>query len=227
MTTAGSPFLAGFRVGEWLVQPPLGRMVRGRVVVRLRPRAVELLVLLAERAGEVVTKRDIVDRVWSSGFVADNTVVHCVKDLRNALGDPSDAPRYLQTIPRRGYRMLEQARPLGEGEAPAGVDAARYELVARSWTAFLVDGDNLIGRGGEAEILIDASRVSRHHALVVVSEGGVVIEDLGSKNGTFVNEVRIEAPAQLEDGDEVRLGDVHLKLRGRAAEGDGATVTMD
>jgi DNA-binding winged helix-turn-helix (wHTH) protein len=203
----------GFRLEDWVVEPRLGRMVRGQVVVRLRPRAMELLVLFAERAGEVVSKREIVDRVWSSGFVADNTVVHCVNELREALGDTCEAPRCLQTIPRRGYRVLGTVRPLGEDEDPPRVEGARYKLLADSWQAFLVDGENLIGRGGDAQIVTDSARVSRHHARILVSRDGVVIEDLGSKNGTFVGGKQIDGPTPLTDLDEVRIGDVILVFR--------------
>jgi len=187
----------------------------------------ELLVLFAERAGEVVGKREIVDRVWSSGFVADNTVVHCVNELREALGDSSDAPRCLQTIPRRGYRVLGRVVPLGENDELPPVEGARHELVSKGWSAFLVDGDNLIGRGGESRIVIDSARVSRHHAKIVVSEDGAVMKDLGSKNGTFVAGRRIDSPTPLSDGDEVRVGDVNLLFRSRIPDELDGTVTME
>jgi len=217
----------GFLLADWLVQPLLGRMVRGQVVVRLRPRVAELLALLAERAGDVVGKGEIVDRVWSSGFVADNTVVHCVNELREALGDTAGTARYVQTVPRRGYRLLAEVCPLAAAPDLSALDRAPCELAAKGWTALLLDGDNLLGRGGDSRIVVDSPRVSRHHARVRVAAGRVTIEDLGSKNGTFVADRRIEAPTDLADGDEVRLGDVTLKLRTRSIEPEGATVTME
>jgi len=225
--TEKSLITRGFRLEDWVVEPRLGRMVRGQVVVRLRPRAMELLVLFAERAGEVVSKREIVDRVWSSGFVADNTIVHCVNELREALGDASEAPRCLQTIPRRGYRVVAKVQPLGKNEQPLRVDTARYELVAKGWSAFLVDGENLIGRGGDARIVTESVRVSRHHARILVSRDGIVIEDLGSKNGTFVGGRRIDGPTTLTNGDEVRIGDVSVVFRCREPVDDGGTVTLE
>jgi len=216
----------GFRLEDWVVEPWLGRMVRGQVVVTLRPRVMELLVLFAERAGDVVTKREIVDRVWSSGFVADNTVVHCVTELREALGDSRETPHCLQTIPRRGYRVLGRIQPLDENEDPPRVEDARYELLADRWNAFLVDGENLIGRGGDAQIVTESPRVSRHHARILVSRDGAVIEDLGSKNGTFVGGRRIDGPTPLADLDEVRIGDVILLFRCREPEEGGGTVTL-
>jgi len=223
-----SPLITrGFLLEDWLVEPRLGRLVRGQVEARLRPRAMELLVVLADRGGDVVSKREIVDRVWSSGFVADNTIVHCVNELRETLGDAADAPRYLQTVPRRGYRVIGRVQPLEADERPPQFAGARYELLAKAWRAFLVDGDNLVGRGGEARIVIDSSRVSRHHALIAVSADGVVIEDLGSKNGTFVGERRIDAPTPLADGDEVRFGDCCRQFRSRDPRREDGTLTME
>jgi len=216
-----------FRLEDWMVEPRLGRMIRGQVVVRLRPRVMELLVALAGRPGEVVSKRDIVDHVWSSGFVADNTIVHCVNELRDALGDSRDAPRYVQTIPRRGYRLVCDVQPVDADAVGPDPDAALYELSAKSWFAFLVEGDNLIGRGGDSVIVIDSTRVSRHHARIVVSERGVSLEDLDSKNGTFVGDHRIDAPTPLSDGDEVRFGDQQLVFRSRVPDRGDLTVTME
>ncbi len=216
-----------YLLADWLVQPSLGRMVRGQVVVRLRPRVAELLALLAERAGVVVSKGEIVDRVWSSGFVADNTVVHCVNELRESLGDIAGSARFVQTVPRRGYRLLAEVRPLEAAPDLSALDRAPWELGAKGWTALLLDGDNLLGRGGDSRIVVDSPRVSRHHARVTVAAGEVTIEDLGSKNGTFVADRQIEIPTVLADGDEIRLGDVALELRMRSPEPDGATVTME
>jgi len=221
--TDDAALASGFRLEDWKVEPRLGRITRGQVVVRLRPRVMELLVALAGRPGEVVSKRDIVDHVWSSG----NTIVHCVNELRDALGDSRDAPRYVQTIPRRGYRLVCDVQPVDADAVGPDPDAALYELSAKSWFAFLVEGDNLIGRGGDSVIVIDSTRVSRHHARIVVSERGVVVEDLDSKNGTFVGDHRIDAPTPLSDGDEVRFGDLRLVFHSRGPDRGDLTVTME
>ena len=183
-------------------------MIRDQVVVTLRPRVMEALVLLADNAGAVVSKRELVDAVWSSGFVAENTVVHCIKELRNALGDSASSPQYLQTIPRRGYRMLVQVRPIETAPDTKAIERARYQLTGQRWVGFLIDGENLIGRGGEARIVAPSVRVSRHHARIVVSGTSVTIEDLESKNGTFVRNTRVAGPTPIEGGDRVRIGRV-------------------
>ena len=216
----------GFWLEEWLVQPRLGRIVRGRVVVDLRPRVMDVLVVLAKRVGDVVSKRELVDSVWQSGFIADNTINHCIKELREQLGDSTSPPRFVQTIPRRGYRLVGCVRAVSPDDLKLGIEAARCVLEAARWNAFLLVGDNLIGRGGEAHIVIESPRVSRHHARITVTDAGVIVEDLGSKNGTFVGDRRIDRPTPLADGDELGIGDVQLVFHARGCDDHDATLTM-
>lgn len=67
-------------------------------------------------------------------------------------------------------------------------------------------GDNILGRTGEGVIALDAPSVSRQHARVTIANGEAVIEDLGSKNGTWVGPVEVTGPTPLRNGDEIRLG---------------------
>jgi len=216
----------GFWVEDWFVQPRLGRIVRQQIVVSLRPRVMEVLVALSNRAGEVVSKRELVDVVWSSGFVSDNTIIHCIKELRKELGDKAKTPRFVQTIPRRGYRLLGKVRPANTTDEITWIDEARFLLAAERLSIFLVDGENIIGRGGEAQIVIHSSWISRHHARIVVGEHGVTVEDLGSKNGTIVCDQMIDQPTRLCDGDSLRIGDLRFEFRSWDQEGHDATWTM-
>lgn len=216
-----------FQLEEWRVEPRLGRMVRDQVVVTLRPRVMEALTFLAGRPGEVVAKRELVDAVWSSGFVADNTIVHCINELRDALGDTVTAPRFLQTIPRRGYRMLGRVKEIEEEGTPVTFEEAGFHLLGKRWAAFLIDGDNLIGRGGEARIIVPSARVSRHHARITASGDRAVVEDLESKNGTFVDEQRVTAPTVLRDGATLRFADLPLVFLRQRRHGPERTVSME
>ena len=87
----------------------------------------------------------------------------------------------------------------------------------------LQPGENVLGRDEQADVRIDSPAVSRRHALIVVNAGRAVLEDLGSKNGTYVQEARLSAPAVLADGDTFRLG--RLLLVYRSAELRGSTHT--
>ena len=95
-----------FRLGDWLVQPTLGRIASSANEVLLEPRAMELLLFLSENAGSVVSRRQILDAVWQQEFVSDATVSGTIAKLRKALGDDARHPRYIETLSKRGYRLL-------------------------------------------------------------------------------------------------------------------------
>jgi pSer/pThr/pTyr-binding forkhead associated (FHA) protein len=89
----------------------------------------------------------------------------------------------------------------------------------------LGEGDNLVGSRLESEVVLAERGVSRRHALVRVRAGGIEVEDLGSKNGTWRGETRLGARTTLADGDELRIGAVRVTYRGPAVEGRGETET--
>jgi pSer/pThr/pTyr-binding forkhead associated (FHA) protein len=99
----------------------------------------------------------------------------------------------------------------------------------REWERFALSaGENVIGRAENASIRLDAAGVSRRHARIVVSAGGVTIEDLDSKNGTTVRGERVTAPRALVDGDDVSVGSVRLLFRQMSsAVATTATVGTD
>ena len=109
-----------FRIGEWLIEPSLNRVSRGDTTIQLELKVMDVLVCLAERAGEVVTRIEIVDRVWATEFIADNTLTHAINEIRTALGDDARNPTFIETIHRRGYRLMV---PVTLEERPAGTVA--------------------------------------------------------------------------------------------------------
>jgi TolB-like protein/DNA-binding winged helix-turn-helix (wHTH) protein/tetratricopeptide (TPR) repeat protein len=108
------PLTRNFRLGEWLVQPTLNTVSRRGKVVRLRPKVMDVLVLLAEHAGEVVPKEAILDTVWAKKFLADSALSRAVFELREALGDEAQGSTYVETIPKRGYRLVSPVGPVPE-----------------------------------------------------------------------------------------------------------------
>lgn len=91
-----------FRLGDWLVQPHQNQIVRGGEPVRLDPRVMQVLVCLAERAGEIVPQEQIIEKVWEGVFVTDGVLTNAIWELRKALGDDSANPRFIQTVPKKG-----------------------------------------------------------------------------------------------------------------------------
>jgi DNA-binding winged helix-turn-helix (wHTH) protein/tetratricopeptide (TPR) repeat protein len=107
-------------IGDWRVEPALSRLSNGEITERLNPKATEVLAALAERPGEVWTKEELLDRVWPDQFIGDDVLANAVYELRRALGDDARSPRYIETVHRRGYRLIAQVRrePGVEPEAP-------------------------------------------------------------------------------------------------------------
>ena len=103
-----------FRLGDWLVQPSLNRISQGDSAITFELKWMEVLVCLAEQAGNVVTRFEIIDRVWATEFITDNTLTHTIAELRSALGDDANDPTYIETIRRRGYRLVAPVERVDE-----------------------------------------------------------------------------------------------------------------
>jgi len=107
-----------FRLGEFIVEPGTDRLVHASNGARyeLEPRTMAVLVLLAERHGEVVSSRELIRDVWRDRPMGDNPVYKAITKLRHALGDGTAEPRYVETIPRKGYRLLLEPQWLSAAE---------------------------------------------------------------------------------------------------------------
>jgi TolB-like protein/DNA-binding winged helix-turn-helix (wHTH) protein/Tfp pilus assembly protein PilF len=95
-----------FRMGPWLVQPDRNRLSDGERVVTLEPRLMDVLTCLAGRPGEIVSADKLLDRVWHGRALVDNTIYQAVAHLRKVLGDDVHHPRYIETIAKKGYRLI-------------------------------------------------------------------------------------------------------------------------
>ena len=102
----GESALPSFVAGEWIVEPVCNLLIRGDERVHLEPRVMDTLVFLAMRPGAVVTKDDLVNQVWQGRYVSDDVLTVTIYALRKALGDDARPPRFVETVPRRGYRWI-------------------------------------------------------------------------------------------------------------------------
>lgn len=102
-----------------------GELRREGRLVRLRHQPVSVLRLLLERAGDLVTRREITEALWPDDVDVDveQGLNHCMKEIRAALGDRPNAPRFVQTLPRRGYRFLPEVRADGRELRAVALDA--------------------------------------------------------------------------------------------------------
>ena len=111
----GSLSQKAFFIGDWKVSPTEGLLLRGDDVVHLEPKAMELLVYLAQRQGEVVAREDIEKDVWGGTLVSYDSITSTVIKLRKALQDNAREPDYIATIPKRGYELIAS---VGEQDDP-------------------------------------------------------------------------------------------------------------
>ena len=161
-----------------------------------------------------ISKAELKDLLWPSTFVADANVPSLVAEIRTALGDRARQPRFVRTVQRFGYAFCATARAVGgDGLALAGRIPAPVHLVGPTQELTLTEGETILGRSRQATAVVESPSVSRRHARVVVESGRATIEDLDSKNSTFVGDRRISGPTPLSDGDEVRLETVRLVFR--------------
>ena len=93
-------------VGDWLVEAALCRMSGGGRALHVRPRLIDLLVYLASNPGRVIGKDELLEHVWRGEFVVESVLARSVADLRQILGDDATTPRFIETIPKRGYRLI-------------------------------------------------------------------------------------------------------------------------
>jgi len=130
---------AGLWVGDWRVDVAAGTLSRAGEEARLEPKVMDVLVCLIEAEGAVVSKDDILDRVWPDAVVEEAALSRCVSELRRALGDDAKSPRYVETLPKRGYRLTAPVRS-AEGTGRSWQLAWPWVLAASIALAVLAAG---------------------------------------------------------------------------------------
>jgi len=205
-------YMGTIRFGSFSLDAATRQLLRSTQEVSISPKAFQLLLLLVANRDRAMSKEELQQSLWPSTFVLETNLASLIAEVRRALDDDAAKPRFVRTIHRFGYRFV------------AHVDESRVasdevSAVTKYWLAWelkqvpLSDGGNIIGRGTDTSIWIDAPGVSRHHARIIISGHEAMIEDLGSKNGTYVAGERVTAPRRLDDGDQIRLGSVVLRFR--------------
>lgn len=182
-------------------------LARRGAPIALTPKAAALLDTLIAAAPSPVTKEKIYDVLWKDTFVEGGNLHNLVSELRAALGDGQRD--VIRTVHRVGYAF---SAPL------ARLQATAPRLHIGNDVLELASGDNIIGRER-----LGTPDVSRRHARIHVGSAAITIEDLESKNGTFVRGERIERRTELHDGDEIVFGRTRATLR--VVDAGARTVT--
>ena len=216
---------------QWTLDPRSGELMHGDERIRLQEQPLQVLQALLERPGQVVTREELVERLWPKGVVDFETGLNtAMRRLRAALHDDAESPKYIETLPRRGYRFIGQ---IGES-APRRQDDNRTWQIGATETS-VGAGDCLvvthapqqseiglryslnreittIGREHENHIVLASQSVSRQHARIERRALSFYLVDESSTNGTLVNDSsRPVREQRLASGDELAIGDRILK----------------
>ena len=208
------------RFADCVLDTEARELRRGGVPRELSPKGFQFLELLLAARPRAIAKPQIHERLWPDTFVSDSSLARLASEVRAAIGDDARHPRLVRTLHRHGYAF---SGVVAVEPAEAAFRPAPCRLVWGERQIPLLEGENLLGRGSEAAVRIDLGRVSRLHARIVVEGERARLEDLGSKNGTFLRGARLQGPAELLDGDEIGVGTAVLLFR--AAHGDSTTET--
>jgi DNA-binding winged helix-turn-helix (wHTH) protein len=178
----------------------------------LPPKTLRFLEVLLESRPEALSKSQIMERVWPDTFVSEASLARLAAELRAVIGDDAKTPRFVRTVYGMGYAFCGEARdePLAADSPPRPL-GLRLTLGAREIP--LTEGENILGREDDARVRIDSAKASRRHARIVVGGAEATLEDLGSKNGTFLRGRRLAGPEPLRDGDEIVIGPVLMTFR--------------
>jgi DNA-binding winged helix-turn-helix (wHTH) protein len=212
-----------YRFEDFTLDPDTRQLLMNGSEVHVSPKAFDLLTLLVVNRARAISKTELQERLWPSTFVEETNLATLVAEIRRALRDSAAHPRFVTTVYGFGYRF---AAELIEDVAAVRSEQSR----AKPWLMFerrpipLLEGVNVIGRAADAAIQIDSPGISRYHARILVAHDVVTLEDLGSKNGCYVNGTPVTS-RQLSDGDQIRLGTSTLTLRITSSSSDTETLS--
>jgi DNA-binding winged helix-turn-helix (wHTH) protein len=215
-----------FRFGSHTLDSESRALLRDGKPIPISPKAFKLLQVLLEARPRAIPKAELHQRLWPDTVVSDVNLPTLIAEIRAAIGDGARDPEFIRTVYGYGYAFSGAAAATRrDGRSSGSAGDPLFRLVWGQREVALTDGENVLGRGADSLVWIDAQSVSRRHARVLVGSGVATLEDLGSKNGTFVNGRRLTAPIALRDGDELRIGSVPMILKIFARPSSTETAT--
>ena len=212
-----------FRFADVRVDAHARQVWRGTEMVHLPRKAFDLLLLLLEHRPSAVPKEQIHARLWPDTYVSEASLQALISDIRQALGDDGRRRAIVRTIHGVGYAFTADVIE-ADAARSAAPEEARAWLIGALGRIPLRPGENLLGRGGEDVTEIDETTVSRRHARITLRHSDALLEDLDSKNGTWLNDERVTGPVVIADGDVVRLGSARFTFRTAGYAGSTASL---
>src|SRR5262245_18684672 len=198
------------RFEQFILDSDARQLLESGKELHLSTKAFDLLCLLLARRPNVVAKDDLLREVWPDSHVVEANLNVLVGEVRRALADHAQTPRFIRTVHGVGFAFCGTAAEVEKVSA-----GMRCWLVGRDRNFILSEGDNIIGRDPSCSVYIDDPDVSRRHAVVHIDSvrKSVMLEDLESTNGTLLGRFPVKAPVPIANGDVIRVGPVELKFR--------------
>jgi TolB-like protein len=215
------PSVETLRVGDLEIDMRLREVRRGATVVRLQEQPFQILDLLLEKPGDVVSRERIRERLWSDGTTVDfeHSVNAAIKRLRTALGDDATQPRYVETVPRWGYRFIalpEAAARADESPTPS----ARPRLIVLPFVA--PNGSHLdeaFGDGLTQELIAQLAHRCADRIGVLARTSAMLYKDARHRAGDIGDAMRVD---YLVEG-SVRLSEGRIRVTAQLIEARGET----
>jgi DNA-binding winged helix-turn-helix (wHTH) protein len=202
------------RFGEFVFDSAARQLRREGQDVHLSRKAFDMLCMLLSRRPNVVAKAELFGEIWADTFVTDANLNVVIGEIRRALGDNAQSPRFVRTAHGVGYAFCGETVDADKVAAAVLPEPSRAWLVGAHHTFPLPEGEHVIGRDQQCAIRLDDTSVSRRHArLRITADATAVLEDLRSTNGTLIGRRRVKGEMPLGDGDVVTIGDVELEFR--------------
>ena len=211
------------RFGDFALDPETRELLGESGAIPLSPKAYQLLEILVVSRPKALSKIALQERLWPDAFVVEKNLVNLVAEIRKALDDDPSHPRFVRTVHRFGYAFREPAGATTTTNPTVDPKDVRFRLTWAEGRAGLSEGEHVLGRDPDLELFLDSPGVSRRHALIRIAGEEATVEDLGSKNGTFVADRRLDSPTRIVDGDLIRVGSVQLTFS--AVRTWGSTLT--
>ena len=192
------------RFGDFIFDSDRRELLRGTTLVSLPPKVFQLLEILIVEHPKAVSQQELYDRLWPETFVEKTNLHHVIYQLREKLEDRQR--EIIKTV--YGYGFSFGATIADNDSKPVA-----WQIVIGDVEHDLREGENIVGRERDAAVRIETSSLSRHHARILIAGDQVQLEDLGSKNGTFVQGRRVRGIVSLSNGDKILFGTIAAVLR--------------
>lgn len=194
-----------FRFGEFTLDCGTYLLLRHGMEQHLSPKAHQLLRMLLVHRPDAVSREQLYNALWPSTFVCEANLSSVISEVRHALGDHGRSSQYIRTVHGFGYAFAGEVTTSRAQRRPLAT------LLCEGQRHLLYEGENSVGRAEDSTVLLGAATVSRHHALIVMTDHEISIEDLDSRNGTYVDGQKITSSVVVRE-ERIVFGDVQAKI---------------